>query len=427
MNPAVYCSTPYTLVMIQPDGSFRMCCLTNNSTYDMGGCIDDATGQVMNIFTHELVDALNSRHHKSVRLAHQAGTKHGLCGVCYNRDAINGASRRQYVSFQVPAKLEGYPTIDTVHEIVEDNKVTKGPYALDLRFGNICNLKCVTCGPWYSDKWLEEYRGFYGKDAYTFGANTVVPNENGKVFNIKSTDSDVPWWESDVWWSKLDKVLPDLKHLYITGGEPMLVPAHDKLLQRCIDAGVAHNIFIEIDTNLTALNPRITEAWGAFKQVDLRVSLDTIGAHYELFRYPSKWKTFNRNLVNLIAEGLGNVKTTLTSCITPLNVFDIDDIHEYSDANGLEGPPHFRFVEKPLHLDVRYLSPRQKDYVLNDLTTRQTSEWSKKVAQYLVNHHTTHNPVHVRRFVEFFDYLDGTRRTDWRATFPQTAALFQLP
>ena len=63
-----------------------------------------------------------------------------------------------------------------------------------------------------------------------FGHPTIKleRNEHGKLFNPR----EVRWWETDTWWSKFEELIPTLQHIYITGGEPMIVPAHDEMLDR---------------------------------------------------------------------------------------------------------------------------------------------------------------------------------------------------
>lgn len=417
----VFCSTPYTLVMVLPDGSFRACCLTNKAEFDMGGCIDDSTGVVMNIATHKLIDALNSKWNKAIRDAHNKDEQHPMCQVCYDRDNLNGNSRRHYVSTVIPKRVPApYPTVETFQDVMSEGLVVKGPYALDLRFGNLCNLKCVTCGPWYSDKWLAEYSEFYGRSNFTFGGRNVNPSITGKVFNSTGANTSTPWWETDRWWSQLDEVLPQLRHLYITGGEPMLVPAHDELLRRCVDRGYASNILVELDTNLVALNPKILELWKHFKRVDLRVSIDSVRAHYEVLRFPAKWSVLESNLRKVLDLKTENVNVLLTSCITALNLFDFDDIDEFSASLGLP-QAHYRYVEKPSFFDITKLTTPQKLYAINRLNSLK-SPWAARTSAYLYTYLETTRPEDTK-LVKFLDFLDTSRATSWRQTFPNTAEL----
>lgn len=419
---SAYCSTPYSLVMIQPDGSYRMCCLSNDSEYDMGGCMTE-DGQLMNIFTHTLRDALNSKWHKLLREAHNAGERHQMCEVCYQRDDIEGNSRRMYVSDIIPQRVDGYTTIQMLPSILKNNEVIAEPIALDLRFGNLCNLKCVTCGPWYSDKWIEEYEQFYGTANYTFGGANVKSPKDGKVFNIVDDSKSTPWWESQIWWDRLDEVKPHLKHLYITGGEPMIVPAHDELLKRLVDANVAKNILIEIDTNLTALNPKVMEYWNQFKRIDLRISIDDVYDQYTYFRFPGKWSVMEKNIKRVMEAGADNVFPILTTCITPLNLFSIQQIYDFNSKMGFDQNPHFRYVEKPRHLDLRFLTQRQKEFAIAELE-KQEAPAAARTIKYLQNNFDLVNVGEVKKFIRFFDFLDESRGLNWRQTYPLAAQMY---
>jgi organic radical activating enzyme len=425
LDKDVYCNIPYSSVVINPDGSYRLCTLTNSQKHDMGGCKDVATGQEMSVWTHSFEDALNSKWHSYLRAKHVCDEKSSLCECCYNRDAIQGNSRRTFLMKLLPENIPEFPTPENSDELTSGSGRFMGPIrSLDLRFGNLCNYKCVTCGPWYSDKWYEEYQAFNEKDHFPW---------NGKIIKITGErlgtgmvgDRDVPWWESDIWWKRFDNALPTLRHIYFTGGEPMLIKSHVTMLERIVEAGIANEFVIELDTNLSALNDRILNLWPHFKRVELRISLDDVGSKYEVMRFPGQWDIFDDNVAKIVQRKMPNVELLLTSCITPLNVFDVFDIEQYSKIR-LGKDAHFRFVDTPGYLDLRVFNTNQKNAMIDylDQYTRSHSKWSHRVVSYLRSSPARmENPDKANRFFAFMDYLDGTRNTNWRALFPKAAAL----
>lgn len=419
----VFCTTPYSMIMINPDGGYRLCCLTNSIRHDLGGAIDPTTGKEMNIWEHSFAEAMNSKWHIEMRQAHAEGRRTEQCTCCYDRDDIKGNSRRQYVNQELGGSIPEFVQWQQMDFVTtEDRKLKIPPVSLDIRFGNLCNLKCYMCGPWYSDKWYEEFGEFFKTDNFGWNGKRIKISEATKG-KLGANANNELWWESDVWWQRFDELAPSLRHLYITGGEPMLVPAHDEILQKLVDKGYAKNIIIEIDTNLTALNQKIVNLWLQFKRVDLRISLDAVNSLYEIARFPAKWNRFVENVEWVQKLDVPNIRTWLTSCISPLTIFQLDESDAFNVQMGMKNATHYRYIEGPPHLSVAHLTPRQKQFVV-DWYEQNTTRYAPKLIEYLRIHWNDGDLEHMRTFVKFMDYLDKSRNTDWRAQSPLTAKLF---
>ncbi len=417
----VFCNTPYSSVVIHPDGGYRLCSLINAEEYNMGASLD-ANNVEMTVLTHSFEEALNGKWHTHLRKCHTAGKKSSMCECCYDRDSIGGDSRRTHLIKYLPKLANDYIDSQSAAEQTNLDGTFNGKIrSLDLRFGNLCNLACVTCGPWYSDKWYKDYEAITGKTDFPW---------NGKTISIKNGDritgGKTPWWETDIWWERFDKALPDLRHLYVTAGEPLLVKAFSTMLERLVEKDFAKNVVIELDTNLTVLNPRTMDLWKHFKRVDLRVSVDETEERYELFRYPGKFSTVDTNLKELLSREYYNVDILLTSCVTPLNVFSIPTIENYSKSLGVKRDAHFRFVDTPDHLDIRKLSKTKKLFIINYLKTFANSKWSSKVCEYLRQHLETYCKTSELKFVDNLSKLDKLRSHDWKTVFPLTKQLYEL-
>ncbi len=429
LNPEVYCNIPYSSLVINPDGSYRLCSLTNRQDYDMGACKDIKTGQEMNVMTHSFEDALGSRWHTYLRTCHAEGKKSELCECCYNRDAISGNSRRTHLMRILPANIPDFPTPENSEALTDTTgKFTGRVRSLDLRFGNLCNYKCIQCGPWYSDKWYDEYQDFNKVDSFAWNGK-VIPITGERLGTGLSGDTNEKWWESDVWHKRFSDAMPYLRHIYFTGGEPMLIKEHEDMLQALVDGGIADKVVIELDTNLSALNDNIMRLWSHFKKVDLRVSLDDVGERYNTTRFPGNFTKVDANLKELTSRSMPNVDMLLTSCIMPTNVFYIHEIEDYNKKVGIPRDAHFRFVDTPSHFDIRVFSIDQRRKMVEHLSAYTgTHKWPRKVIQYLRSDNNQHlcDEEAANKFFLFMDYLDRTRGTNWRAAYPETASLMPL-
>jgi len=73
-----------------------------------------------------------------------------------------------------------------------------------------------------------------------------------------------------------------------------------EFLQRIIDSGRAHEVTVQFNTNLLALQDRAFDLWKEFKYVNANISCDGIDIVNEYVRYPGKWSKFTRNLEKII-------------------------------------------------------------------------------------------------------------------------------
>ena len=114
---------------------------------------------------------------------------------------------------------------------------------IDLKLGNICNLKCRICGSWSSSKWAIEEMEYLPK-----GAN--------KKDHIAYTWLKQGKWpeESPDFWENLKTLLPNIKYFEFTGGEPWLIEEHWELLKYAAKMGYSRNIDIHYKQGLVLID-----------------------------------------------------------------------------------------------------------------------------------------------------------------------------
>ena len=154
------------------------------------------------------------------------------------------------------------------------------------------------CSPKHSHLWADDHVELYGTTKFNKGNGIyeILLNSNGK-YDAKS----FPWWETDQWWKKFDEVIPTLSSMYFTGGEPFLIPAMGKCLDRLIDAGVSKNITLQYDSNMSVINDNIIEKFEKFKGVSIAASVDDTDDRFELIRDPGKYDVVLDNLKNILS------------------------------------------------------------------------------------------------------------------------------
>lgn len=259
------------------------------------------------------------------------GIENSACVKCWNDERNNKESKRQRVNKQY------------------DNVSVPTIRHLDLRLSNKCNLQCKMCSGGFSDQLVNL--------AYEI-EKTGVKNDllNSIPSQISQTDIS----------RLLDLVLelPDLDTLRFAGGEPFIMPEVEEFLFKLVEIGRT-DINIEFITNCTSAKPRILETLEKFRHVELMCSIDAIGESLEYQRYPSKWKSIERNFIKMY-----NTKCTvgLTPCISMLTYNNtpefFDWANQFPDArvsyNEVDYPSFLNFRHVPLEARTEFYSKMAK-------------------------------------------------------------------
>jgi MoaA/NifB/PqqE/SkfB family radical SAM enzyme len=219
---------------------------------------------------------------------------------------------------------------------------------LDLKLGNICNLKCRICGSYSSSKWAQEEIDIYP-------GNTTA----------KSNLVEGRWpRESKEFWEDLNDLLPHIRYMEFTGGEPFLIDEHFDLLQRAVDAGLAGDIEIHYNTNTTTVPARGLELWPHFKLVEIALSIDDIGARFEYQRYGASWSTALANLDKFYAlrANTGNIRLQICLTVNALNVYYLDELADWISYQSFEYV-YFNVLHDAWYFNVRNLNDSAKKLV----------------------------------------------------------------
>jgi hypothetical protein len=428
----MFCKTVWNGLHILPDGYIRLCSIGENTRADLDmQRARDKNGVAMHILTHDIKDIMNSDKHKQVRALNKkdpnAWSPH--CDCCENREIITGfdkkhpnKSRRVYLM----TVEDGLDEDNFANRAEEDGTIDWMPSSLDIRFGNLCNQKCVMCNPTFSNLWYEEHFDFFKTNSFGQSKQITVTKDlsSGKWLE----PPELQWFEDPRWWPKFETMMPHLKHIYITGGEPMVTPAHDIMLDKLIESGYAKDIWLEYDTNASAINNKIAQRWSHFKKVDIRASLDATGAEYELIRFGGKWEKFQTNIKKLKQYQIeSNNKIRLIAASTCFQIptcYSIIETEEWCKSVGVDF--HLRFLSGPERLSVSSLSDKSKmDLIEYYSANRHRSKKADIIINHLKNHLgvTFYKPTRIKEFLKFMDYLDGTRKTNWRQVFPKISEM----
>ena len=239
------------------------------------------------------------------------------CHTCY--DLENGKKRFDIISDRIfyIRELKTVP-FDTYHLGNHDL------HTIDVRWSNLCNFACVYCSADFSSRWASELE--------------IRPE--------RPTADQVELFKSYIF----DHV-HQLKHVYMAGGEPLLMKENLELLE--ILKAQNPGVNLRINTNLSKVDTRVFETICEFENVHWTVSVETQGEEFDYIRYGGDWLGFLGNLQHI--KKLDH-KISFNMLHFLLNYRSIFDCVDFLKAMGFHnnsfiiGP-----LLSPLYLNVRQL------------------------------------------------------------------------
>jgi organic radical activating enzyme len=293
--------------------------------------ITDDAGDKYKLASTGLTEIQNSRAMQTLREDFLAGNKPQNCRRCWNEERAGRTSKRMH-------------TLDRLkHMIDADVSWTTDAMPLmflDLKLGNICNLKCRICGSWSSSQFAaEEIR--YNKAEETRGSIAYQMLKDGA-------------WprESAEFWTDLDRHLDNIRYIEFTGGEPFLIKEHFQLLQKLVDTGRAAQVEIHYNTNGTQYPEEGEAIWKHFKHVEIAVSVDDVESRFEYQRSNAIWTEVVENVERFRQLRSRNSNITLQACCT-INVFNVYYLETVANWLTQQG---FDFIYWNMMHDAYYFS-----------------------------------------------------------------------
>jgi MoaA/NifB/PqqE/SkfB family radical SAM enzyme len=325
-----FCVLPWISVEASPIGTVRPCCLADDE-------IVDDSGKKFNLQTATLAEIQNSQHMLTLRQEFLQGQRPKTCRKCWNEEDAGRTSKRMH-------------TLDRLKHIVGDQLWTedaKPLMFLDLKLGNICNLKCRICGSWSSSSYATEE------------LMSLPADVRKKSFAYEMLRAGA-WPRSNTeFWTELEKVSMDVRYLEFTGGEPFMIQEHFDLLQSFINRGIASQIEIHYNTNGTHYPEKAVDIWQHFKTVEIAFSIDDVGSRFEYQRDGANWNTVLENLSKFkqLRSLHKNIELQVCCTVNVFNVYYLDRVADWISQQD------FNFVYWNMLHDAWYFSiaslPRQ--------------------------------------------------------------------
>jgi organic radical activating enzyme len=390
-----FCVLPWISLEASPVGTVRPCCLADDE-------LVDNAGKKFSLLTANFQDIQNSNNMKALRQDFLAGRQPTTCRKCWNEEAAGRTSKRMH-------------TLDRLKSIVKDQQWTsnaKQLMFLDLKLGNICNLKCRICGSWSSSQFATEE------------INHTIPEQRKNTSAYQMLKAGAWPRENTQFWQQIDQCLTDIRYIEFTGGEPFLIQEHFDMLQGIVDRGIANQVEIHYNTNGTQYPEQAEKIWRNFKTVEIAFSIDDIGPRFEYQRSNAVWLEVCDNLDRFkdLKEIYSNIKLQVCTTVNVFNVRYLGEVAEWLERNK-DG---FDFVYWNMMHDAWYFSiaslpsdaKKQITTYLNTVVTIYRDEFNR-ICDFM-NQGTSSDGAELKKQIAL---LDTRRGQNLKSVAPELAQI----
>ena len=371
-----FCPIPWIFQAVRNNGDVRICCQANVTKNQ--GVVRHPDGTSYNAGKDNMADARTADFMNVVRKNMLEGRWSEECGRCKSEEDSGLTSRRQYEQHW-NFKLEDAIKVTNTDGSINTNDVPLVYY--DLRFGNLCNLKCRMCHPSESTQWYNEWFDTMFKGFKTDFTRIEMEKDKTKA---KLKNDIYKWNDIPYFFNEFDSSASGTRKIYFSGGEPTLVENMYTMLKKLIDAGISKDMELEYNINLTNIPRKAIELWHEFKSVQIGGSIDGIGEINDFIRAPAKWSKIQENIEWLDKNTKPNINMFNTFTWQILNATQVFDLvkwqieNNFTKFNRTVNSVFFsmHFLHSPTYMNVKALPKELKEHVQEEFE-KFDNEWFK--------------------------------------------------
>ena len=219
----------------------------------------------------------------------------------------------------------------------------------DIRFSNLCNLSCRSCGHIFSSSWYQDQVKLAGEG---WGKS------NKPLFWAGRHETDML--------EQLMEHIDYVEQIYFAGGEPLMMDEHYAILEE-LEKRKKFNVRLIYNTNFTKTKLKdryVFDYWRKFDSVAVGASLDAMGSRAEYIRKGTDWATVEENR-KIMMEVCPNVDFYISPTLSIQNALHIPDFHRDWVAKGLLSPQdlNMNILQDPRWLRMDIAPNHYKDKI----------------------------------------------------------------
>jgi sulfatase maturation enzyme AslB (radical SAM superfamily) len=285
---------------------------------------------------------------------------------------------------------------------------------MDIRFSNLCNMKCRTCGPELSSKWYDDQIKLWPE------------YDRPKFIDVNSAESFM---------KDLYPHLDTIDEVYFAGGEVLITPQHYEVLDYWLEKG-RDNVRLRYTTNFSNLRHKsksMFDYWKMFKDVRVAASLDTFGAKAEYSRKGTDWNDIVTNRKEML-QACPNTYFEITPTISIFSVYSLFEFHKTWVEQGLLEIDNVRIniLTYPRYFSITILPKEQKEEVaeiykqyIHWLTVSNAQPHTIKAVEGIVEHmFSADNSDLIPQLKKHITTIDNIRNESFVEIYPEFTTLW---
>ena len=393
-----FCMLPWMHLHAFPDGRAYPCCFALDKL------------PVGDVNKDSMEDVFNGEKMKQMRLNMLNNKKSRECFKCYDQEDSG------FFSLRLSSNKHFGHNINMVDNTKPDGTADFIIKYWDIRFSNLCNMACRSCGTWFSSNWYEDHKKLTG-----------APPNHAKIMKAGRGSNDI--------WEQLLQQFDHVEQFYFAGGEPIIMEEHLRILKE-LDKRKMYHVRLIYNTNFSKSKFKgtdIFELWNKFDSVSVGASLDAEGPRAELMRKGTVWEETVANRKRML-EVCPQVDFYISATVGLTNCLHVLDFHKNWVEQGLIKPQDFNFnlLQYPLWQRMDLLPKEYKELVTKryhehmdwlksqDHLTRATKGFESALDWMNKKDMSRHMPM----FIDETRKYDKIRNENFTEVFPEWKDLF---
>lgn len=394
-----FCMMPWLHLHAFPDGRAYPCCFAIDK-YPVG-----------NLNNESMESVFNGTDMKQMRVNMLENKPSRQCTKCYDQE------KSGFFSLRLSSNKHFGHNIAMVDSTQKDGTADFIIKYWDIRFSNLCNFACRSCGTWFSSNWYEDHKKLHGK----------AP-DHPKIMRVGRSADDI--------WQQMLEHFDYVEQFYFAGGEPLIMEEHYKILKE-LDRRKMYHVRLIYNTNFSKLKFKdmdVLELWNKFDSVSVGASLDAMGTRAEYMRTGTKWSETEANRKRM-QQVCPDVDFYISSTVGLINALHVPDFHKEWTEQGFIKAQDFNFnlLQYPYWQRIDLLPKYYKDLVKEkyekhlewlrpqDDLTRATKGFESGL-DYMLRRD---NSKDLSQFKSGMDRLDKVRSENIVSVFPELKDLYE--
>jgi organic radical activating enzyme len=372
-----FCMYPWIHLHAYPTGPAYLCCMAEMDS-PVGNCREKTLKEIW-----------NDEPMKTVRRKMLNNETVADCAKCYERENHGFFSVRQSANKHHGHHIKKINATDKTGHLDDFEMVY-----WDIRFSNLCNLRCRSCGHIFSSQWHSDQKKVVLSSYWNSVRDSSWPQNppstveefnnlpepirkelttkfNGEMLTHIESVKKLPVLtyagrtKTDMW----EQLIPHLDHveqIYFAGGEPLMMEEHYNILDELERRG-RFDVRLIYNTNFTHVKLKdrtVFDYWRKFESVAVGASLDDQYNRAEYIRKGTSWHQVIANRVEMIRT-CPNVDFYISPTLSIMNALSLPDFHRQWVETGLIRPQdlNLNIVQDPAYLRVDIAPPAYKERI----------------------------------------------------------------